>query len=84
MTDPGGTQAPAVAAKPTVGFIVVMPGWSPRDDHGRTFTWNPYPTAKEAADAQSHAVSITGLQWMVVRVDTTYTVVDDGTGDDDG
>lgn len=82
-----GTQLTAKPArskspKPTVGYIAVRRDWDPRDSHDRTFLWNPHATQKAAEADRALSDSLGCGPRMIVRVDTTFTIVDSGEGAD--
>jgi len=66
------------APKYTTRFILVRSGFDP--DTSPCDTWNPCWTEKEARAARKAAeFSASGsTRQVIVRVDTTYTIVDDG------
>lgn len=67
--------------KPTVGFIVVPCGWDPQDSHGRLHLWNQHPSKKAAQAERSDRDGIGGARRMIVRVEASFTIVDDGGSD---
>lgn len=64
--------------KPTVGYISVHRNWNPRDGHDRLYLWNPHASQKAAEAARAHSDSLGCEPRMIVRVDTTFTIVDGG------
>lgn len=66
---------------PTVGFIVVPRGWDPQDSHGRLHLWNQHPSKKAAQAERGDRDGIGGARRMIVRVETSFTIVDGGGSD---
>lgn len=64
--------------KPTVGYLVVRRGWNPCDGHDRLYPWNPHASQKAAEADRAHLDSLGHEPRMIVRVDTTFTIVDNG------
>lgn len=64
--------------KPTVGYITVSRDWNPSGSHDRTFLWNPHATQKAAEADRALSDSLGCGPQMIVRVDTTFTIVDGG------
>lgn len=64
--------------KPTIGYLVVRRGWNPRDGHDRLYPWNPHASQKAAEADRTHLDSLGHEPRMIVRVDTTFTIVDNG------
>lgn len=64
--------------KPTVGYIVVRPGWDPRDRQDSIDLWSQRPTVKAAQDSVEYSDLVGSSRTVIVRIDTTFTIVDDG------
>lgn len=64
--------------KPTVGYIVVCPGWDPRDRQDGIDLWNQHPTVKAAQDSVEYSKLVGSSRTVIVRVNTTFTIVDGG------
>lgn len=64
--------------KPTFGYITVSRDWNPSGSHNRTFLWNPHATQKAAEADRALSDSLGCGPQMIVRVDTTFTIVDGG------
>lgn len=64
--------------KPTVGYVVVRPGWDPRDRQDGIDLWNQHPTAKAAQASVEYSNLVGSSRTVIVRVDTTFTIVDGG------
>ena len=76
-TRPGHPALPK-NPKPTVGYIVVCPGWDPRDRQDSIDLWNQHPTVKAAQDSVEYSKLVGSSRTVIVRVDTTFTIVDGG------
>lgn len=64
--------------KPTVSYIAVRRGWDPRDRHDRLSLWNPQPSRGAAEADRAHADWLGCEPRVIVQVDTTFTIVDEG------
>lgn len=64
--------------KPTVGYIVVCPGWDPRDRQDSIDLWNQHPSVKSAQDSVEYSKLAGSSRTVIVRVDTAFTIVDGG------
>lgn len=66
--------------KPTVGYIVVRPGWDPRNRQDSIDLWIQHPNLRDVQASLDFADIVKSSRTVVVKVTTTFEIVEGGRG----